>query len=68
MAEDNCKYHIDHENRITNNTKDIRELQMNYKNPAITVAVIGGITGIFTGTMAFLAVIVAPVIRAWLGV
>lgn len=65
---ENCPYHKEHEYRISNNSKDIKELQLNQKNPAIVVAVIGVIGTVCSGAMAFLAVILAPVIRAWLGV
>ena len=70
-----CPYHIDHENRLTACEADIEDLKqedsaMREKigNPAFAVAVISFLGVCVTAGTSFLAVILAPVIRVWLGV
>ena len=66
--------HIDHENRIRQCESgiiavknEIREVKMMQRDPRIVIATIGAVSGVFSGTMAFLAVILAPIIKSYLG-
>ena len=65
---DNCMHHKEHEYRIASNSKDIKELQNTMKNQPLMLAVIGLLGTMFSGCMAFAAVVTAPILRAWLGV
>ncbi len=58
----------EHEHRISNLEKQITEVELMVKNPATTIALIHAFGAMFTGFMAFLGVILAPALRAWLGV
>ena len=67
MAEP-CIYHVDHETRIKNLEATMKEVETKLGNPAVTVAIIGVIGTLVSGCCAFAGVVMAPVIRAWLGV
>jgi hypothetical protein len=58
----------EHEHRISVLETQMREVKTMLRNPAVTVAVITVMGGVFTGFMAFLGVVLGPVVRAWLGV
>ena len=69
-----CEDHKELEYRVTQNRRDIdavekeiKEVRKAVKNPVVAVAIIGLFGTVFSGTMAFVAVITAPIIRAWLG-
>jgi len=58
----------EHEHRITTLEKQMTEVKNMLKNPAVTVAMITAFGAMFTGFMAFMGVVLGPVVRAWLGV
>lgn len=67
VTPDKCVHHVDHENRIKNLEGDMKEVQNKLGNPAVAVAVVGLVGTFLSGTMAFLGVVMAPVISKWLG-
>ena len=68
MTEKDCPFHVDHASRIVRLESEMKEVKAMVKNPAVTVAVITVLGGMFTGLMAFMGVVLGPVLRAWLGV
>ena len=67
MPGDNCVNHTDHENRIRRLEAGMDKLFERVGSPAVTVAVIGVFGTFFSGLCAMVGVIVAPAVRAWLG-
>ncbi len=64
----NCPYHIDHETRIKNLEASVTDMEKQLGNPAIWVALISVCGSVLTAGMAFAGVVLAPIVRAWLGV
>jgi len=57
MADSDCPYHADHENRLKNMEGDVKDLKKSQTNPAIWVALFG-IVGTCVSTLgAFCGVI-----------
>lgn len=63
-----CPYHIDHENRIKNLETEQKAMKDQIKSPAVLVAFISLLGVCVTAVSSFAAVVLGPVIRAYLGV
>lgn len=63
-----CPYHIDHETRLKRLEERTEDMEKQIGNPAVWVALISVFGSMVTAGMAFLGVVLAPVVRAWLGV
>ena len=66
--------HIDHENRIRGCEtgivalkSEVREVRVMQRDPRIAVALISVVGVVASGTMAFLGVVLAPIIKSYLG-
>ena len=57
MSVEECKYHADHENRITRLEHDMEEIKKDNKKQSITVAAISLIGVIITAMSSFAGVV-----------
>jgi hypothetical protein len=64
---DQCPYHADHETRISRLEATMEKIMEKIGSPAVTVAIIGVLGTMFSGCCAFLGVVMAPVVKSWLG-
>lgn len=65
---DQCPYHADHETRISRLEATMEKIMEKIGSPAVTVAIIGVVGTMFSGFCAFLGVVLAPIVKAWLGI
>ncbi len=70
-----CPYHLEHETRLKNLEKGVEALEEEdvkmkerIGNPAIWVALVSFMGVCVTASASFAAVILAPVLRVWLGI
>lgn len=59
-----CPYHADHENRMKNMEGEIKEVKKSQMNPAIWVALIGGVTTIMSSIGAFCGIITVAYLKS----
>jgi len=63
-----CPYHIDHDTRIKRLEEAVTDMEKQISNPAVWVALVSVCGSVLTAGMAFAGVVLAPIVRAWLGV
>lgn len=64
MADTQCPWHADHENRIKTLEVDVKEIEKNQKSPAVVVALIG----LFGTLVATIGSVIGAVVAAYLKV
>ena len=64
MQIEDCKYHRDHENRITRLEHDMEEIKKDNKKQSITVAMISLVGAVVTAMMSFAGVVVAALLKS----
>jgi len=63
MAGDNCKYHVDHENRIERLEKKVENLEEKQKDPRWFMAVLGLVGVVFSTIGSFLGVMITAYLK-----
>lgn len=64
MSGTECKYHTDHENRITRLEHDMDEIKKDNKKQSVTVALISLVGAVVTAMMSFAGVVFTAFLKS----
>ena len=64
MQNEDCKYHRDHENRITRLEHDMEEIKKDNKKQSVTVALISLVGAVVTAMMSFAGVVFTAFLKS----